>query len=54
MTIGENGANIDLNTGSFAFLDSSRLKTIERCKTRITAFALPDRTSSSRLTFHYS
>ena len=39
--------NIDLNTESFAFLDSSRLKTTEWCKARITAFALPDRTSYS-------
>ena len=41
------GTNVDLNTESFAFLDSSRFKTTEWCKARITALALPDRTSNS-------
>ena len=41
------GTNIDLNTDSFAFLGSSLFKTTEWCKARITAFALPDRTSNS-------
>ena len=39
--------NIDLNTKSFVFLNSSRFKTTEWCKARITALALPDRTSTS-------
>ena len=40
------GTNIGLNTESFAFLDSSRFKMTKWCKVRITAFALPDRTSN--------
>ena len=39
------GTNIDLNTESFAFLDSSYFKVTEWCKTFITALALPDQTS---------
>ena len=39
--------NNALNTESFAFLDSSRLKTIEWCKARISALVLSDRTSNS-------
>ena len=41
------GSNIDLSTKSFAFLDRYRFKTTEWCKARITALALPDRTSNS-------
>ena len=41
------GTNIDLNTESFVFLDSSRFKTTKWCKARITALALLDRTSNS-------
>ena len=41
------GTNIDLKTESFAFLDSSRFKTIEWCKAYIRAFVLPDRISNS-------
>ena len=40
------GTNIDLNTESFAFLNSSRFKTTELCKARISAFVLPDRISN--------
>ena len=39
--------NIDLNTKSFASLNSSFFKTIKWCRTRIAAFALPDQTSNS-------
>ena len=39
--------NIDVNSESFAFLDSSRFWTSDWCKARITALALPDRTSNS-------
>ena len=39
--------NTDLNTESFAFLDSSRFMTTEWCKYRITSLALPDRTFNS-------
>ena len=45
MTIGKDAKNID--TKSFAFLDSSRFKTTERCKARVTALALPNQTSNS-------
>ena len=41
------GINIDLNTESLAFLNSSRFKTTECCKARTTALALPDRTFNS-------
>ena len=44
MTIGKDGANIHLNIESFAFLESSRLQNFQA---RITALALPDRTSNS-------
>ena len=38
------GTNINLNMESFAFLNSSRFKTTELSKVRITTFALPNRT----------
>ena len=41
------GTNIDLNTESFSFLNNCHSKTTEWCKARITALALPDRTSTS-------
>ena len=41
------GSNIDLNTESFAFLNSSRFKTTEWCKACITALALSDQTFNS-------
>ena len=34
------GANIDLKTETFAFIDSSRFKGIDWCKFRITELAL--------------
>ena len=45
--MGKDGSNIDLNTESFVFLDSSSFKMTEWCKARITALALPDQTSNS-------
>ena len=47
MTTGKDKTTINLNTESFAFLDSSRFRTTEWCKARITALALLDRTSNS-------
>ena len=41
------GTNINLNTESFAFLDSCCFMTTEWCEAHITALALPDRTSNS-------
>ena len=46
MTVGEEGHKYRLKHRVFCFLDSSRSKTTEWCKTRITTLALPDRTSN--------